>query len=225
MCMLYMFCVVRLLRMWIEDYKKNLKYRSIVTPVTVGHMTTSVATTTTMGHMTISRSNTTLTPSSHIPPPGGIVMATSVAPTRNKSLPSVDYSVSDIVFNQSARYPTHLIPSTVVNARPPLLPYVQPGCFIHSTVNQYMASTGVYTHQWGVAPLLTTPRSQRFPMHPLLPPPQRNVLLPRHPHPIFQQQPHHYNMQVQQYPLPARPLLHAMPQQGSMQHSMTSKSP
>ena len=209
----------RSLRMWIEDYKKNLKYSNNVTPVTMDHTTNSVTATTT-SHMIISRSKTTLTPPSHIPP----VMATSVAPTGNRSLYPVDYSVSDIVFNQPARHLTHLPPSTVVNARPPLLPYVQPGCFIYTTGNQYMASTGVYTHQWGAAPLLATPRSQNFPIHPFLPPLQRNVLLPRHPHPTFQQQPYPYNMQVQQYPHPARPLLHPMPRQGLAQHSNTSKS-
>lgn len=215
MCtLLYIFCVVRSLRMWIEDHKKNL---NIITPTTMDHMTNSVTATTTVGHMTISRSNTTLIPPSHKPP----LMATSVAPTGNKSLPSVDYSVSDIVFNQPVRHPTRLPPSGAVHPRPPILPYVQPGYFVHTTGNQY---TGVYTHQWGAAPLLATPRSQKFPMHPFLPP-QHNVLLPRHPHATFQQQPYPYNMQVQQYSLPARPLPHAMPQQGLVQHSNTSKSP
>ena len=213
--LLYVFCVVRSLRMWIEDYKKNR------TPTTTGHMTNSVTATTTVGHMMISRSNATLTPPSHKPP----VMATSVAPTGNKMLPSMEYSVSDIVFNQPVRHPTCLPPSTVVHPRPPVLPYIQPGCFIHTTGNQYMASTGVYTHQWGAAPLFTTPRSQKFPLYPFLSPPQRNVLLPRHPHPTFLQQLYPYNMQVQQYPIPARPLPHAMPRQGLVQHSNTSKSP
>lgn len=207
-----MACIVRPLRMWIEEHKKNFKYSNTIMTVTVGQMINS-------------RSNLTSSPS-HVPP--GLVMATSVAPTGKISAPPVDYSASDIVFNQPPRHSPHLPPSTVVNARLPIIPYIQPGCFVHTAGNQYMASTGVYTHQWGTAPLLATPRSQKFPMHPLLPPPHphHNVLFPRHPHPTFQQQPYPYGIQVQQYPLPAsRPLPHPMPRHGLVQHSNTSKSP
>ena len=210
-CMSYMLCVIRSLRMWIEDHKKNFKYSIITTSVTMGHTTTS-------------RSNTTLVPPSYHISPGVVVMAGSVPHTGNVSVPSVDYSVSDIVFNQQpARQHTHIPPSTVVTARLPLLPYVQPNCFIHTAGNQYMPSTGVYTHQWGAAPLLETPRSQKRPTHPL--PPQRNVLLPRQPHHAIPQLPYPYNIQVHQYPIPARPLLHSTPQQGSLHHSNASKSP
>lgn len=208
---------VRPLRMWIEDYKKNLKSSNTTTTVT----------------QILRPNNVISTPPSHIIPPG-VVMATSIAPpTGNVPLPSVDYSVSDIIFDQPPRYPSHLSP-TVVNARPPLLPYVRPGCFIHTAGNQYMAATGVYTHQWGATPLLAPPQSHPTPQshlipqshptprsYPLLLSPRRTVLLPRHPmHPTFQQ-PHPYTIQVRQYPPPAThpPLLLG---QDLVEHTNTS---
>lgn len=188
---------IKALRMWIENYKKESSYGNTIA---------------TMAHMTNSRSNTTLTPPSHIPP---VVMATSVASTGNALPPPIDYSASDIIFNQPPRYSLHLPPSTVNNRQPS---YIQPRYFIHTAGNQYIASTGIYTHQ-----LLATPRSQKFPTHSLLPSPHRNVLLPRHPHPAIQQYPY---PPVQQYPPPplptARPLMHPMPGHGLVQHSKPS---
>ena len=209
-----MVCITRPLRMWIEDHKKNLKHSNIITTVT-----------STMGQMTNSRSNVTLVLSSHMPP-GSMLMSTSVVPGGNVSAPSVDYSTSDVVFTQPPRHSPHFPPSTVVNARPPLMPYLQPGCFVHPVGNQYMPSTGVY-NQWRSNPLLTAPQSQKFPMHhPLLPSPHRNVLLSRHPQPTFQQKPYPHGIQVLQYPSPlVRPLSNPMPRHSAPPlRSNTSKS-
>ena len=204
--------ITRPLRMWIEDYKKNFKHGSIIATVT-----------STVGQMTNSRSNVTLVLSSHMPP-GGLLMSTSVVPSGNVSAPSsVDYSVSNIVFTQPPRHSPHFSPPTVVNARPPLIPYIQPGCYVHTAG---MPSTGGYK-QWRTTPLFATPQSQKFPMHhPLLPSPHRNVLLPRHPQPTFQQQqPYPHGIQMPQYPTPlVRPLSNPMPWHGTAQRPNTSKS-
>lgn len=206
--------------MWIEDYKSHSKQHSITTMAV------------TMGQMTNSRANITLMPLSYIPP--GVVMATSVASAvSNVSLPPVNYSGSNIVYNQPLRHPHPLPPSTLANARPPpLLPHMQPGCYVHTAGNHYMTSTGVYTHPWGASPLLTTPRSrsQKLPIHhhPLLPLPHHNTLLLKYPHGTFPQQPYPYPYSippVQQYPLPVRPVLqHGIQQLSSVQPSNISKS-
>ena len=208
-----MVCITRPLKIWIEDYKKNFKHSNVIAAVT-----------NTMGQMTNSRSNVTLVLSSHMPP-GSLLMSTSVVPSGNVSTSSVDYSVSDIVFTRSPRHTPHFSPPTVVNARPPLIPYIQPGHFVHTVGHQYMASAGVYK-QWRNTPLFAAPQSQKFPMHhPLLPSPHRNVLLPRHPQPTFQQQPYPHAIQVPQYlSPPVRPLSNSMPWHGTAQRSNTSKS-
>jgi len=195
--------------MWIEDYKKKFKCSSATTTVATDQITNS-------------RPNTTLTPPSHVLPLGRVVMATSVAPVGNVSVPPGGYSVSD-VFNQPPRHPPSLSTSAVVNARPPLLPYMQPGCFVHGAGgNQYTTSTRVYSH---FTPLLAAPQSHKFPTYPIFLSPPRNVLLPRHPQPTFQQPPYPpYSIQVKQYPLPPHHLLYSMPQQGSLQHPNTSES-